>query len=126
MSEVELGTVLTAMLQAKHLAVDVVESYGRHDAMYASLSRGAYDVVLLSNTTLTPKLILEVAPVIQSRFPAVRIVVLSGWMENDFVVSLELLDVHDVFKMTEGIEAAVHRIAELVNGTNPMPRPTRP
>ena len=121
-SEAPLGLVLTRMLQDRHVAADVVESYGRHAAMFAKLAEGEYPVVVLSNTTLTPKLMLEVIPEIQLRFPSVTILVLSACLESDFAASLERLRVHEVFKMLEDFEAAVERIAELVEGKKLMPR----
>ena len=58
--------------------------------------------------------------------PAVDIVVLSGSLEAEFIVSLERLDIHDVFKLPCDLEAVAERIVELIVATKPVLRATRP
>jgi DNA-binding NarL/FixJ family response regulator len=116
-SEEPLGGIMTRLLQAEGLTVDVVLSYGRHQTMYAKLAERAHDVVVLTNTTLTPTHILQVIPVIRRLFPWVRIVVLSGWLEGEFLSALERLEVRDAFKLPADLAAAVRRIHTLAHMT---------
>lgn len=124
-SDVPLAKLLVALLQAEDREIDSVESYGRYHALYAKLSCQAYDVVVLTNTTLTPKLILQVTPEIQWRFPAVSIVVLSGVMADDLAARLASLGIHDVFEMPNETFDAVRRIREILARKNPA-IPTAP
>ncbi len=115
-SELKIGAAFAGLLKGDDRDVDVVESYGRHEAMYVGLRHQAYDVVVLTNTTLLPCHILEVIPEIQSRFPAVRIVVMSGWMEPPFVKSLARLGIRDVFRLVADAETIKRRIVALTKG----------
>ena len=94
--------------------------------MYAKLASRVYEVVVLSNTTLAPGHILEVVPEIQFRFPSVSIVVLSGYMEDDFASRLVSLGVHDVFKMPSEARDAARRILAILAEKNSPPPLAQP
>lgn len=105
-----------AMLADADVELHQVESYGRHEALYVGLAHRAYDVVILTNTTLAWWHFFEVIPVIQERFPGVRILVASGWMEPSFVQMLARLGVRDVFRLIDCGERMKQRILDLARG----------
>ena len=94
-----LGEVLQAELEDEGFGSEIVESYGRLDEIYNELSVPGYRMVILTNNSLSPPHIVAVVPEIRKRFPAIKIVVLSGYTESAFVAKLHNAGINAFFEM---------------------------
>jgi DNA-binding NtrC family response regulator len=83
----DVGTILADALMAAGFNSKIV---GRHEHLLLELRTGYYSVVILTNNALRPSELAEFIPHIKKINPNVKIVVMSGWNQED--VSEKVLD----------------------------------
>jgi DNA-binding NarL/FixJ family response regulator len=83
-----IGACLAEVLREHGLDVTVVESFGELSGALHDVAREAFDLVIVTNTSLPPPRIQSVVPDIKARYPHARIIVLSGYLPDDFVADL--------------------------------------
>ena len=66
-----------------------MESYGTCSDVCQDAVRGKYDLVIATNTSLTPARIQSIIPDIKARHTHARTIVLSGYCPEDFVMDLK-------------------------------------
>ena len=67
----------------------IAETYDTSPDVSLTMARRMYDLVIVTNTSLSPAHIRTVVPDIKIRDPHARIIVLSGYSANDFVADLK-------------------------------------
>ena len=109
-----VGASFKGALVAKGYEVKIIKSFGRLKVVYFELSRQKYDILILTNTSLRPRHILRLVPVIKLKFPKTKILVLSGWDRVDFITTLKLLKIDDFFLLPIGLTELVTNVNKLV------------
>jgi CheY-like chemotaxis protein len=89
----QVGGIISNILNRKGFDVTVVDSSRSIKETYmeirAELSRGKYDLVLLTNNGLRPSDIRVLIPEIKRKYPGIKIIVLSGWNTPKFIRDLK-------------------------------------
>jgi len=78
------------------------------------LARIDYDLVIPTNNILSPQYILELVPVIKSKYPKAHIMVLSGYRSDDFDSKLWRCGVVDIFPLPFEMSDLVSRVEEIL------------
>jgi DNA-binding NtrC family response regulator len=81
----DLYPILEQMLEDSEFLPSNVESYARLDQIYSELSRKAYGAVVVTNNGISCQHVLDFVHSIRKEFPRIRMLVLSGLAEPDFV-----------------------------------------
>lgn len=82
------GACLEAVLRKHAYNVTIEEFYGRFSDVLHDIVRTTLDLVIVTNTSLTPIHIRNIIPDIKARHSQVRIMVLSGYHSESFVADL--------------------------------------
>lgn len=94
-----LGGVLCAELGECGYAVTRMESYGRYDHILEKLREESFSLIILTNNTLHPPMILELIPKIKDVRNNVPILVMSGYADLDFLAKLKELGIAAFFPL---------------------------
>ncbi len=81
----QFGSCLERVLQQRGYVVTIVES---HDVS-RELTRQKFDLLIVTNTSISPAQIQRMVPEMKARYPDTRIIVLSGYCPDDFVTDLK-------------------------------------
>jgi DNA-binding NtrC family response regulator len=115
----EFGACLEGVLREHGYHVTIVESYGRFANDLQNISNTQFDLVIATNTSLTPAQIQGIVPDIRARHPHTRIIVLSGYCSDDFVADLRQKGIHGFLPLPFGQTALLEEVA----GQLSMPTP---
>jgi DNA-binding NarL/FixJ family response regulator len=77
------------VLRERGYQVTVVESYDEFVEGFAGIARTKFDMVIATNTCLTPSDIQRMIPDLKAQHPHARLMVLSGYCADDFVSGLK-------------------------------------
>ncbi len=80
-NEQDLGVLFANVLTDAGFNSKIV---GRDKKLLHELHTGSYSVLILTNTSLIPDEVVELIPHIKAIDPNVKIIVLSGWIEENF------------------------------------------
>jgi DNA-binding NtrC family response regulator len=97
--DLDFGKFLKGILRDLDYELNTIEAYGQLDVIYLELSRTQYEIVILTNTTLTATHIIPVVPEIKKRFPSIRIIVISGDVREDYIKELYDLKIESFLKI---------------------------
>jgi DNA-binding NtrC family response regulator len=90
-----VGVCLEVTLRDQGYRLTLVESYEEFSDLWPRPGGIGVDMVIATNTSLSPARILQIVPGIKVQYPRSRILVLSGYGPREFVSAL----------MQEGIDA---------------------
>lgn len=117
----DVGGFIAENLETKGFEVQIVEAEGRQDYIlddvYSELSRRSYEVVLPTNNGLGYPYILKLVPGIKERFRKVRIIVVSGYHEADFVNRLTEYGIDGFIRMPFKVDDLVRHVQGIEQGT---------
>jgi len=85
-----IGDIVARFLRPNGWPVTVLRETANIQAVYQTLSRNSYGAVLITNDTLDVSHISTMVPIISNYFPGVRIMVLSGYYDDELVRSWKL------------------------------------
>ena len=88
-NKLTFGACLLGVLRGHGYDGTVAETYDTSPDVSLTMARRMYDLVIVTNTSLSPAHIRTVVPEIKIRDPHARIIVLSGYSANDFVADLK-------------------------------------
>ena len=96
----DLGPFFSAFLE-KLLGCrsNVVGAYGGFQEVLSALSQDRYDLLLVTNNSLVPDQIQEVVSGVRSAYPALPILVVSGFREPEFITDLVQRGANEVIPM---------------------------
>lgn len=97
--DLDFGKFLKGILNDLDYEVNTIESSGQLDVIYLELSRTKYEIVILTNTTMTATHIIPVVPEIKKRFPNIRIIVISGDAREEYIKELYDLQIESFLKI---------------------------
>jgi len=101
---------------AAGIDVSFVARYNRLEQVYEELSRNPYDMVIPTNFVLTPVSITRLVPEIRSRFPLVKILVISGHAQLAYVNDLARKGADDFYALPFDWGDLVSRTRDLLLG----------
>ena len=78
---------------------NVVGAYGGLKGVLSVLSQDRYDLLLVTNNSLVPDHIREVVSGVRSAYPALPILVVSGFTEPEFITDLVQRGANEVIPM---------------------------
>lgn len=110
-----LGMILKEILQADGYEVKIIEADNRLFEVYDELARNEYQILIPTNNSLTPAAILELVPEVTLRFPKIKMVVLSGFQEPEFMARIKTNSISDFFPLPFKIDEFRKRIKELLH-----------
>jgi DNA-binding NarL/FixJ family response regulator len=88
-NKLTIGGCLEGVLRGHGYEVTVAETYDTSPDVPLAVARRMCDLVIVTNTSLSPSHIRIVVADIKIRDPHTRIIVLSGYCANDFVADLK-------------------------------------
>jgi DNA-binding response OmpR family regulator len=102
----QVGGIISKILNRTGFDVNVVNTsltLGQveetHSEIHAELSRGKYDLILLTNNGLRPIDIQAFIPEIKRKYAGIKIIVLSGWNTPEFVRNLMEQGIDDLLPL---------------------------
>jgi DNA-binding NarL/FixJ family response regulator len=98
-----------------------VESYGGFSEVFQDVARREFDLVIATNTSLPVAHIQSMVPVIKSRHPHARIIVLSGYCPESFVADLKQKGIDGFLSLPYEEDALVKEVAGLLSKPTPSP-----
>lgn len=109
------GTCLEGVLRERGYHVTIVESFD----VFQDIARIKFDMVIATNTCLTPTHIQSIVPDIKARCPGTRIIVLSGYYPDDFVADLKQKGIDGFLSLPFEEDALLKEVSGLLS----MPTP---
>jgi DNA-binding NarL/FixJ family response regulator len=97
----------------------IAESYGRFSDVLQDIARRKFDLVIATNTSLTPTHIQSIVPDIIARHPHARIIVLSGYCPEDFVEDLKQKGIDGFLPLPYEEDALLKEVARLLSQPTP-------
>lgn len=85
-----IGDIIARFLRQDGWPVTVMREAADTQAVYQALSGIAYGAVLITNDTMGISQISTMVPIVSNYFPGVRIMVLSGFYDDELVRSWKL------------------------------------
>jgi DNA-binding response OmpR family regulator len=95
--------------------VCIVESYGRYDMVMSELDRLKPDLVIVTNNSLMPPMILEVIPKIKYVYPGMNILVVAGCLDLAFAINLKKLGVDDCMPLPYDLDEVLTGINRILD-----------
>jgi DNA-binding response OmpR family regulator len=86
----------------------------------AELSRREYDLVLLTNTCLNPRMILYLVPEIKRSNSGIKIIVVSGWSTPEFVRGLMEQGIDDFLPLPFVLVDFIQTVSSIFDEENKM------
>lgn len=112
----DLSDVLKEIFDSKGIKSSIIESYGKYDEILSELSSVQYCMVILTNTSLMPKHILELVPIIKQKYANIKILILSGYAEDNFDKTLISLGADAFMKLGDlSLISILQKITELID-----------
>jgi len=87
-SDKNIGDLMIKSLNNLEFEIKRIESWGRLDVVFFELSRFQYEMIILTNSTMTASEILPIIPEIKKRFPKIKILVISGDTRDEYLKKL--------------------------------------
>ncbi len=111
-----LGHLLSIALRKEDFDVTVVDPFGSGsvEEVYGEISTKKYDLIMPTNNGLVPGKILELISKIREKDRDVKIIVLSGYREADFIMELKERGIDEFFPMAFNINDLMRKVNELV------------
>ena len=113
------GACLAAVLREHGYDVTIVESYGGFSDFFQDLTRTEFDLLIVTNTCLSPVHIQSIVPDIRAGHPRARIIVLSGYCPEDFVADLRQKGIDGFLPLPFEEDALLREVAWLLPGQTP-------
>lgn len=88
--------------------------------IHAELSRGKYDLILLTNNGLRPIDIQAFIPGIKKKNPGIKIIVLSGWNTPEFARDLMEQGIDDLLPLPFAIVDLIQTVTSIFDEENRM------
>jgi DNA-binding NtrC family response regulator len=110
------SALLGRLLHGRGNEVDVMAVYNQGDLekVYDRLAAEAYDLLIPSNLELSPWYIPALVSCARELYPALKIMVISGWSSPDFVQDLMTRGIHDFVHVPLREEDLQRRIQRLL------------
>ncbi len=116
-----LNEIITEILDEIGVTVTAVEPAFNKNNILKALKQEPYDLVILTNSDLSPHELPSLAEQIKLEYPAIKIIIASGFVTNGLVNSLavEGIDVFMMlpFKIVE-LQAVVRRVLRIESAIN--------
>ena len=114
------GVGLVGILQGHGCLVTIIESCGRESVQLGPHSVSIdFDLVILTNTCLTPARIRRCVPHLRARYPHARTLVLSGYSSKVFVADLRKKGIDGFLSLPYEKESLLIEIAWLLSIPSP-------
>ena len=91
-----------------------------HSEIHAELSRGKYDLILLTNNGLRPIDIQAFIPEIKRKYAGIKIIVLSGWNTPEFVRDLMEQGIDDLLPLPFAIVDLIQTVTSIFDEENKL------
>jgi DNA-binding NtrC family response regulator len=89
-----IGDIIARFLRQDGWPVTVLREVARIEAVYEALRKETVRAVLITNNTMGISQISTMVPIISNYFPDVRIMVLSGFYDDELIRSWKLSGAH--------------------------------
>lgn len=113
-----VGGLVSKILSRKGFDVTVVDACFRPEKIHAELSRKKYDMILPTNNFLSPGQIQSLIPEVKTKYPAVKIIVLSGFNTPEFVRDLKEQGIDDFLSMPFSPDDLVEKVISIFDQEN--------
>jgi DNA-binding NtrC family response regulator len=123
----QVGGSISKILNRTGFDVNVVNTsltLGRveetHSEIHAELSRGKYNLILLTNNGLRPGDIQALIPEIKRKHPDIKIIVLSGFSTPEFARQLMEQDIDDLLPLPFAVVDLIQTVTSIFDEENKM------
>jgi len=106
-----IGPCLAESLMSGGFSSTVVD---RRDSLFYELREGSYSVLILTNTSLIPEEIIQLIPEIKYFYKNIKIIVLSGYSDNEFPEKVIERGASDFFSLPVNLEKLTTCVKELL------------
>ena len=111
-----IGACLSGILREQGYVVTIVESYSNTSEMVPDYRHMIFDLVIVTNTSVSPARIQGFIPALKVDHPRARIIVLSGYCPEDFVSDLKQKGIDAFIPLPFARHGLTRDVAGLLSG----------